>query len=232
MRIYNTLNMEAAIGDTQTVLQNLWQSFTGNIGNFVGFMIVLVIGWIIGRVVGKVVREVLVRADVDKYMKEEGHLNFKASSLFDTVSRWIIYIVFISQAVNVLQVGVISDFLFANVLPGIGGIVGAGIVILVAYMIGIYFKNGLIQDEDEGTSYSEISGKVVFYLSMFFGTVLGLDIFFSMALDQSTMLLQGVIFILAGALGLGIAIAMGLGLKGVVNDMAEEYAEEFKEKRG
>ncbi|MFP4116704.1 MAG: mechanosensitive ion channel family protein [Candidatus Aenigmatarchaeota archaeon] len=224
--------MEAAIGDTQAVLQNLWQSFTGNIGNFVGFLIVLVIGWIIGRVVGKVIREILVRADVDKYIKEKGHLNFKASSLFDTVARWIIYIVFISEAVNVLQVEVISDFLFANILPGIGGIVGAGIVILVAYMIGIYFKEGLIEDDEEGTSYADLSGKVVFYLAMFFGIVLGLDIFFGVALGQPAVILQGVIFILAGALGLGIAVAMGLGLKDVVHDMAEEYAEEFKEKRG
>ncbi len=223
--------MESAIGDTQAVLQNLWQSFTGNIGNFIGFLIVLVIGWIIGRVVGKVVREILVKADVDKYIQEKGHLNFEASSLFDTVARWIIYIVFISEAVNVLQVEVISDFLFANVLPGIGGIVGAGIVVLVAYMVGIYFKEGLIEDDDEGTSYADLSGKIVFYLAMFFGTVLALDIFFRVALGQPAMILQGVIFILAGALGLGIAIAMGLGLKDVVHDMAEEYAEEFKEKR-
>ncbi len=223
--------MKEAVGDTQAVLQSLWQSFAGSIGNFVGFLIILVIGWIIGRVVGKVIREILVRADVDKYIKEEGHLNFKASSLFDTVARWIIYIVFISQAVNVLQVEVISDFLFANVLPGIGGIVGAGIVLLVAYMIGIYFKEGLIQDEDEGTSYADLSGKVVFYLSLFFGTVLALDIFFRIALGQPAMILQGVIFILAGALGLGVAIAMGLGLKDAISVMAEEYAEEFKEKR-
>lgn len=223
--------MESAIGDTQAVLQNLWQSFTGNIGNFIGFLIVLVIGWIIGRVVGKVVREILVKANVDKYIQEKGHLNFEASSLFDTVARWIIYIVFISEAVNVLQVEVISDFLFANVLPGIGGIVGAGIVVLVAYMVGIYFKEGLIEDDDEGTSYADLSGKIVFYLAMFFGTVLALDIFFRVALGQPAMILQGVIFILAGALGLGIAIAMGLGLKDVVHDMAEEYAEEFKEKR-
>ncbi len=223
--------METAIGDTQAVLQNLWQSFTGSIGNFIGFLIILVIGWIIGRVIGKVIREILVKADVDKYIREEGHLNFKASSLFDTVARWIIYIVFISEAVRVLQIEVISDFLFANVLPGIGGIVGAGIVLLVAYMIGIYFKEGLIQDDENGTSYSDLSGKIVFYLSMFFGTVLGLDIFFRIALGQPAMILQGVIFILVGALGIGMAIAVGFGLRDIVHDMAEDYAKEFKKKR-
>ncbi len=224
--------MNGAIGDTTAVLESLWQSFTGSLGNFIGFLIILVIGWIIGRVVGKVIREILVRADVDEYIKEEGHMNFTASSLFDTIARWVIYIVFISEAVAVLQVQMISNFLFNYVLPGIGGIVGAGIVLLLAYMVGIYFKEGLVQDEDEGTSYADLSGKVVFYLSMFFGTALALDIFFRLALDQPAMLLQGVILILAGALGLGIAIAMGLGLKGVVHDMASDYAKEFKKKRG
>ncbi len=223
--------MVEAIGDTTAVLESLWQSFTGNIGNFIGFLIILVIGWIIGRVVGKVIRELLVRANVDEYIKEEGHLNFQASTLFDTIARWIIYIVFISEAVSVLKVEVLTDFLFGYVLPGIGGIVGAGIVLLVAYIIGIYFKEGLIQDDEEGTSYADLSGKVVFYLSMFFGAALSLDIFFRLALDQPAMLLQGLIFILAGAFGIGIAIALGFGLKDVVAEMAEEYAEEFKEKR-
>ncbi len=223
--------MNAAFGDTAEVLYSLWQSFTGNIGGFIGFIIILVIGWIIGRVVGKVLREILVKAEVDEYIKEEGHLNFTASSLFDTIARWVIYIVFISQAVTVLNIEVISNFLFGYVLPGIGGIVGAGVVLLVAYMIGIYFKEGLIQDEEEGTSYADLSGKVVFYLSMFFGAALALDIFFRLALNQPAMLLQGLILILAGALGIGLAIAVGLGLKDVIKGMAEEYAEEFREKR-
>lgn len=223
--------MEAAIGDTQAVLESLWQSFTGSIGNFVGFLIILVIGWIVGRVLGRVIREILVRADIDEYIKKEGHLNFEASSLFDTIARWVIYIVFLSEAVSVLSIDIVSNFLFSYVLPGIGGVVGAGIVLLLAYMVGIYFKEGLIQDEDEGTHYADLSGKIVLYLSIFFGTALALDIFFRLALSQPAFLLQGVIFILAGSLGVGIALSLGLGLKDVVHEMAEEYAEEFKEKR-
>ncbi|MFP4634014.1 MAG: mechanosensitive ion channel family protein, partial [Candidatus Aenigmatarchaeota archaeon] len=218
--------MEGTLGDTATVLENLWQSFAGNIGNFIGFLVILIVGWIIGRIVGKVIREILIRGKVDEYVKKEGHLNFEASSLFDTIARWIIYIVFISEAVAFLEIGMISNFLFNYVLPGVGGIIGAGIVLLVAYMVGIYFKEGLLQhEENEETPYADLSGKIVFYLSMFFGTALALDIFFRLALNQPAMLLQGLILILAASLGIGAAISLGLGLKDVVNDMAEDYAE-------
>lgn len=221
-----------ALGGTVAVLQNLWQSFEGYSTGIVSALVILVIGWAIGRVIGRVVREILERVQVNKYVQKEGHLNFEVSSIFDTVVRWIIYIVFISQATKALGVPILTEFLFGSVLPAIGGVVGAGIVVLVAYMIGVYFKERIIQTEErEETAYADISGKIVFWLANFFGVALALDIFFKYVLRTGTRLVPNLLMIIVGGVSLGIAIATGLGLKDVVGEMAEDYAEEFKEKR-
>lgn len=218
-----------ALGGTIAILEGTWQSFLAYLPGLIGALVLLVIGWIVGRVIAKVVKEVLVRAEVDEYIKKEGSLNFKLSSVLHAVVKWFIYLAFISAAASALGVTGVTRFvnsILFNVLPGI---VGAGIVLLVAYMVGIYFKDNVTKKE---TVYSDLSGKVIFWLSMFFGIALALDIFFRHALQiPGVNLLPNILLILAGSIGIGIAIALGLGMKEVVNTMATDYAEEFKEKR-
>lgn len=213
---------------TVEVLEGLWQSFLAYLPGLVGAIVLLVIGWIVGRVFAKVARELLVKTKVDEYMQRKGHLDFTASSVISVVVKWIIYLAFISSASEVLGIVGLMNFVNNTVLPGIGGVVGAGIILLAAYLVGIYFKEGVTKKK---TFYADISGKVVFWLSMFFGVALALDIFFNVALRVSTVnLLPNLLMIIVGSAGIGMAIAIGLGLKDVVKDVAEDYSDEFKEK--
>ncbi|MFB6216497.1 MAG: hypothetical protein ABEJ72_05965, partial [Candidatus Aenigmatarchaeota archaeon] len=191
------------------------------------------IGWIIGRIFGRVTKEILTRAEVDQHLKREGHLNFEITSLSDVVVRWFIYLAFISAAAKILGISGLTNFVNSLLFSVLPGIVGAGIVMLVAYVIGLYFKEGLTEhEEDEESIYADLSGKAVFWLSMFFGVALALDIFFRLALQASTVsLVPNLLMIIVAGVSLGIAIAIGLGLKDIVSEMAEDYAEEFKDKR-
>lgn len=220
------------LGGTVAVLQNLWQSFLGYLPGLVGAIVLLIAGWIVGRIFGRVTREILDRADVDEYMKREGHLNFNLTGLSDVVVRWIIYLAFIAAATRVLGIAGLTGFVNSILFSVLPGIIGAGIVMLVAYMVGIYFKEGLTEHEEgEESAYADLSGKAVFWLSMFFGVALALDIFFRLALQSGVSLIPNLLMIMVGGVSLGGAIAIGLGLKDVISDMAEDYAEEFKEKR-
>ncbi|MFP4045855.1 MAG: mechanosensitive ion channel family protein [Candidatus Aenigmatarchaeota archaeon] len=218
-----------ALGGTLAILEGTWQSFLAYLPGLIGALVLLIIGWIVGRVVAKVVKEILIRADVDEYIKKEGSLNFELSSIMHVVVKWFIYLAFISAATSALGIAGVTQFvdgILFNILPGI---VGAGIVLLVAYMVGIYFKDSVAKKE---TIYSDLSGKVIFWLSMFFGVALALDIFFRHALQIAGVnLLPNILLILAASIGVGIAIALGLGMKDVVNTMAKDYAKEFKKKR-
>lgn len=223
-----------ALGGTVAVLQSLWQSFLGYLPGIVGALVLLIVGWVVGRIFGRVTKEVLTRAEVDQHLKKEGHLNFEVTSLSDVIVRWFIYLSFISAAAEILGIAGLTSFVNTLLFSVLPAIVGAGIVMLVAYVVGLYFKEGLTEHEEgEESIYADISGKAVFWLSMFFGVALALDIFFRLALEVSGVsLVPNILLILVGGVSLGAAIAIGMGLKDVVGEMAEEYAEEFKEKRG
>jgi len=224
--------MAMELSGTITAIQNLWQSFLGYLPGLIGAIVLLIVGWIVGRIFGRVTREILDKADVDEYIKREGHLNFRLTSISDVIVRWVIYLAFIAAATRVLGIAGLTSFVNSILFSILPGIVGAAIAMLIAYMVGIYFKEGLTEHEEgEESAYADLSGKAVFWLSMFFGVALALDIFFKLALQAGVSLVPNLLMIMVAGVSLGGAIAIGLGLKDVVSNMAKDYAEEFKEKR-
>ena len=211
-----------ALASLTTIAQEIWYPFLAFVPNLIGAIILLIVGFIVGKVMGLVVREILVRTGVDRYLKKEEHLNFKASSVFDVIIRWAIYAVFISSAVQMLGIPILSNVMI-NIAYYIPRIIGSIIVILSAYAIAIYVKDEILAAK---TIYSDVLGKAVFFLILYIGIAIGLPI-----IGIDTTLIDNLLLILAGATGIGIALAMGFGLKDVVNDMAKDYAKDFKKKR-
>lgn len=204
------------------IFQSLWSSVVKFTPNIVGAVIVLIIGWIVGRVIGRVVKEILTRAGVDQYIKKEEHLKLKVSELFDKIARWAIYILAFVAATEVLGISSVTTVL-NEILAYVPGIIGAIVAILVSYGLGIYAKEQIISKK---TPYADITGKVIFFLVLYIGISIALEV-----LQFPVTLINNILLILVGSFGVGIAIALGLGLKDVVHEMAEDYAKEFKEKR-
>ncbi|MFB6075754.1 MAG: hypothetical protein ABEK17_01285, partial [Candidatus Aenigmatarchaeota archaeon] len=202
--------------------QNLWSSMVNFAPNLVGAVVVLLIGWIVGRIIGKIVKEVLTRAGIDEYLKKEEHISIEASELFDLIARWAIYILALGAATEVLGIASITSVM-NQILAYIPGIIGAIAAVLVSYGLGIYAKEQVISKK---TPYADITGKVVFFLVLYIGISIALEV-----LKFPVTLINNILLILVGSAGVGIAIALGLGLKDVIQKMAEDYAEEFKEKR-
>ncbi len=211
-----------ALASLATIAQNIWYPFLSFVPNLIGAIILLIIGFIVGKVMGLVIREILIRTGVDRYLKKEEHLKFKASSVFDVITRWAIYLVFVAAAVNMLGIEVLSSVML-NIAYFIPRIIGAIIVILVSYGVALYVKDEILAAK---TIYSDMLGKVIFFLVIYIGIAIGLPI-----VQIETQLIGNLLLVMVGAVGIGIAIAMGLGLKDVVRDMAKDYAKDFQKKR-
>jgi len=211
-----------ALASLATIAGKIWYPFLDFIPNLIGAIILLIIGFIVGKVMGLVIREILIRTGVDKYLKKEEHMKFRASSVFDVITRWAIYLVFIAAAVNLLQIEVLSTVML-NIAYFIPRIIGAIIVILVSYGIALYVKDEILAGK---TIYSDVLGKVIFFLVIYIGIAIGLPI-----IQIETSLIGNLLLVMVGAVGVGMAIALGLGLKDMVREMAKDYAQEFKKKR-
>lgn len=181
--------------------------------------VVLVVGYIIGRVTYAIINRVLEHTEVDEYFSEQGHLELELSDLFADLSKWIVYFAFLWQAGQLLGVQAINRVLQALV-SYIPGVIGAIAVFLAGYGIAVYTKDHIIGSE---TLYSDLLGKMVFFFVLY--------VAFATALELAripTTLLNNILLILVGAVGLAFAIAAGWGLKDVFQEEAERYIEDTR----
>jgi len=175
-------------------------------------VIVLLIGWIIGKILGKVTKGILRKMNADRYFRFGR--GFEVSSIFPLIVSWIIYLWFIRSAVGILGVPELTLFL-AEILDFLPKLLKGMIVILVGYLLAKYVQGQIIATKAE---YSEFIGRVIF----FFTIIIAIDLALPLVGIQSQVI-DGIILILFGSVGIGLAIALGLGLKETVAKIAKKY---------
>lgn len=203
-------------------VQTLWYNFITSLPGFLAAIVWLIIGFIVGKVIGRVVKEILVRVKIDTYVTHKQHMMFKISDVFSLIARWWIYLVFIQQATIFLNVAALTQFTgqIINFLPNM---VGAGIIVIVGYVLATYLKDKIITSK---TLYSDIVGKLIFFLLIYVSIALALPL-----LKIDPTIVNWILLIIVGSIGLGLAIALGLGLKDVVAEVAKEYEDKFRRRR-
>jgi len=213
----------AAVETLQTILSNVYNSFLALVPGMVFAAITLVIGYVIGRVFGTVVERVSEKLGIDKLLKGVGALAaLKLSLLFGALTKWTIYIVFIVQAINLLGVQQISAIM-NTLLTFIPGIVAAVVILLASYVIAAYVQRIL------GTRdiYTDILGKVLFFLIIFVGIAAALPL-----VNLPTKLIDNVLLVIIASVGGGLALAIGLGLRDTVDQLAKDYIRKHSRKHG
>ena len=193
-----------------SALENLANSFIAVVPNLLGALVLLLLGWLIGRVVYAVVHKIMRKLRIDSYFKlEKGpHL----TELLSNIIKWIIYLAFISAAVEVMGVNVLSTY-FEDLLQFIMGLLGGIIVILVAYLIARYIQKHI---KGMKTEYSNALSQIIFLFVM----IIAVSIAFDVA-NIPNFLINAIIIV--ASVGLGLAIALGLGLKETVAKLAKKY---------
>ncbi len=180
--------------------------------------ITILVGLVIGKIVGRIVREVVVRSKIDEWISAEDHIAVKVSHVLDLVTRWIIYFVFLKQAAIFLGVAAVSEFIntIINVIPSM---LEASLIIIVGYAIAVYMKDKLISSKN---IYGNLVGSLIFFLILYLSVALALPF---VGIDPT--LINNILLVAVGSVGLGVAIALGWGLKDVVRESARGYVKKF-----
>lgn len=206
----------------EDALATLWNNIIGGVANgivvAIPAVLVLVIGYIVGKVLGKVTKEVLVRANVDKYVSKEEHVSIEVSSIASLIVRWLVYLVTIAEAARISTLVVVQDAVWI-VVTFASQVILAAATIIAGYSLALYIKERVITSK---TSYSNMTGNIVFGLILYLSIAIGLK--FITVVDTS--IIDQLLLVIVGAVGVGIAIALGLGLKDVVAREAEQYIRE------
>jgi hypothetical protein len=179
-------------------------------------LILMFIGWIVGKILGKITKGLLKRVKADRYFKFGR--GFEISNIFGLIVSWIIYLAFIQAAVQILGIQALTDFV-GQILSFVPRLLEGMIIIIVGYVLAKYVQGQVIATKVE---YSEIIGRVIFFLTIIIVISLALPFF---GIDPS--LINNIILLLVGSVGLGIAIALGLGLRSTVERLAKKYIKKF-----
>lgn len=216
--ISGKIHMNELIQPLTQPLESFLSSVILFVPNLIAASLLLIIGWIIGAVISRITKEIMIKFKIDHYIGKKTPM-FKLSDIFPLIFEWTVYLVFIQASVETLGVVALEEFV-RMIISFIPGLVQAVIIVILGYIFAEYLKD---QIEKGKAVYSNIMGKAVFWLVQYIAVALALPL-----VGINAMLVNSILLIIVGALGAGIAIAVGLGLKDVVSDIAKKKAKKFK----
>lgn len=214
---------------TLQALLNFWQGFLEFIPKLVGAIVVFVIGWFIAVAVGKLIAEILKKIKFNQIFERGGwkealakaQLKVDAAGFLGAVCKWVLVIVFLSAAVEILGLVEFARFL-NNVLGYLPNVIVAALIFTVTVIISDIVEK-VMRAAVEGTKvgYGQISGAIVKW-SIWIFAILAILMQLQIAPALLSTLFTGIVALIAIAGG----IAFGLGGK----DVAAEILQELKRK--
>lgn len=207
------------------VLADVLATLTANavdfLPNLVAAIVLLVIGLVVGKVIGRIVKEVLDKLKVDYYVHETHKPIYSFSNIFSVVARWWIYLAFIGAALSRDVLGITQLAIWvAEINAFIPKIIGASLVLVVGYALGEYIKSHIKKTQ---TLWGTLVSKVLFFFVIYVSIALALPL-----LGLNATLVNNILLIIIGSIGLGVAIALGLGMKEAVADVSKRYVKKIK----
>ena len=197
------------IGDS---LQQALNSFFGFLPNLLGFLVILIIGYIIARVVKGILVKVLQKAGLDKAL-HSGHsgqyvekLSPGASpaKLIGAVAFWLILLFVLSAAIGALKIPAVTTFI-NEVLAYLPNVIAAVIIFVIAGVVAGAIATLVTRMMGE-TPTGKLVATVVPLLIMAIATFMILN-----QLHIAPAIVTITYAVLLGSLGLGMALAFGLG---------------------
>ena len=209
--------------DINDSVQRAFDRFFEFLPNLLGALLLLLVGFIIAKVVQGVVKKLLQTLGVDEKLRSsdanryvEGVL--PGSSVSSGIARvvfWLVFIFFIFTAIAALGVDALTDFM-NDVLAYLPNVIVAIIIFVVAAIlagaVGVATRRTM-GDSPTGRIVGTVAPALVMVIALF------------MILDQLRIAESIVVIAFActmGALALGLALAFGLGGRGVAERMLED----------
>ena len=198
----------------QGALENFFNTAAAFLPNLIGALIILIVGWIIAKMIKWAVRRILTAINLDGITEKVGINSFlkkggmtqTSTGVFSSLIYWVIMLAVLNAFFNSLGLEVVSNLLNQVILyiPNI-------IIACLLLVVGMYlseFVSGLVVGALRGAKFenAELMGKIASYAILFFVVSIVLT-----QLGIGEEIIETIVGIVLGALGLALALAFGLG---------------------
>jgi len=196
-------------------------------------LIVLLIGWLLSKVIRSVVskslkaaklNELSSRIELDKLLGKGG-ITYTLSDLIGGICYWLGLLVTFMVAVNSVGLTIAADLLNKVVLY-IPNVIAALFILILGMFVSTLLKN-IVQTaaSNAGLNQGKLLAQVVETVVIAFAVFVGLE-----QLQIGIRITELTISIVLGSLGLGLALAFGLGCKDIAGKFVAELVEKLKKK--
>ena len=216
---------------TLDALQNLWQGFVALIPALVGAIIVFVIGWFISVAAGKLIAEILKRIRFNQIFEKgnwdealaKANIKVDASAFIGAIVKWVLAIVFLMAAVEVLGLKEFASLLkeVLGYLPNV--VVSAFIFVVAVLLADILEKVVRASVESIKAGYGHIVGLIIKWSIWIFAISIIL-----VQLGVGAVLVQTLFTGLVAVIVISAGLAFGLGGKEIAADVLKDLYRKLK----
>lgn len=201
-------------------------------------LIVLLIGWIIAKVIKGLVIKLLKAVKIDDLsqkinlnaMLSKGGISVSVSDLVGVICYWIIMLVTLFVGMNTAGLSQAAELL-EKVILYIPNTIAAIFVLLLGMFAATLLSNIVkAASANAGVEQGPLFGKIIQIAVVIFATAIALE-----QLNIATLTIHStisiIIAVVLGSVGLGFALAFGLGCKDLVGKSVAEFLDKIKSKK-
>lgn len=196
-------------------------------------IIILIIGWLFSKVVRSIVSKALKlvkiddiseRIELDKLLSKGG-ITYSLSDLVAGICYWLGLLITFMVAINAVGVTIAADLL-KQVILYIPNVISALFILILGMFVSTLLKN-IVRTAagNAGLSQGRLLAQLVETVVIIFAVLVGLE-----QLQIGIRITELTVSIILGAVGLGLALAFGLGCKDIAGKFVAETVERLKKK--
>lgn len=222
----------------QVVLLEPARTVLAQIGQFLVnvllVIIILILGWIIARLVKTVVTKGLRALKIDELsdrieldsLLEKGGISYSLSELMGVICYWLALLVTFMVAINAIGLTIAAELLNKVVLY-IPHVIAAIFILILGMFVATLLRN-IVQTacNNAGLSQSKLLSKIVEIIVVAFAAIVALE-----QLNIAIRITELTVAIILGAVGLGFALAFGLGCRELAAKSVNEFMDKVKPKK-
>ena len=209
-------------------LSNALNSFLVAIPLVIGALIIILVGWLIAGVLARLTTEVLRRVGADRLFAEHGgrvygdrSRDFKPSVVGGELVKWLVRLIFLVAAANVLGLTQVSELL-NDVLLWIPNLIVAAIILLVAPLLARFVRSTIEVGAGEmGFTNASLLGRIAEIAIVAFAVIIAIN-----QIGIAANLVNALFFGIVAALALAFGLAFGLGGRDVAAQLTQSWYEQ------
>jgi hypothetical protein len=203
----------------------------GYVPALAGAIVILVVGWLVAKLLEAVVARVLKAIRLDQASDKagisnvlaQGEIKLTLSELIGAMIYWIIILVVIATALSALNLGIAAD-LITRLVEYVPNLLAAIFILVVGALLA-NFVSTVVRTTASNAGIAK--AKLLAQISQTVIVIVSIVIAIEQLKIATTLIILSVNIILM-SIGLGIAIAFGLGCKDIAGKLVQDIVNGMK----